>query len=329
MMKMLNLSVGDVLQFFEERAARYQKHYLRLGASHQDTESQLKARWFRERKDANSYRQGELDESYYILKDFAAPKWTDHILFPYSDLATEQAAAVAGRFVAIAHKAMSQNVGVSLYKSKLDREIKCCYSPTLADLCCDTFACVVADEGVKLKGEDTLVGRGVRQLNPRYRLILTATPVKNRFPDVFRLAWWAVGAHHLAHPRFPFGDDDLETFSDEFLVTERNLTKEQKSESGKRFIKKTAQVANIHRAWKLFAPIILRRRKQDCGEDLVKMTRHVVRVPMGKAQSLVYKYHLDADYTDKNGLPALGAKLQALRLAAADPTSHLLHSVAA
>jgi hypothetical protein len=327
MLKVLNLSEKDVEEFFAGRFERYEKHYQRLGAIPTDSAAALKAKWFRDRKDANEYARQDLDESYYLIQNFAPmrPGLTDPEM---RDLTAEQRLAVRGLFVAVAHKSMSQNVGESIYKAKLDREIKCCYSPTLADLCCDTFACVVADEGVKLKGEDTLVGRGVRQLNPMYRLIMTATPIKNRFPDVFRLAWWAVGAHHMAHPRFPFGDEDLETFSDEFLVTERNLSKEQKSESGKRFIKKTAQVANIHRAWKLFAPIILRRRKADCGEDLVKMTRHVVRVPMGKAQALVYKYHLDAEYTDKNGMSALGAKLQALRVAAADPTSPLLRDVA-
>jgi hypothetical protein len=45
-------------------------------------------------------------------------------------------------------------------------------------------------------------------MNPKYRLPMTATPIKNRLPDVFRLAHWATGAHHLAHPRFPFGDVD-------------------------------------------------------------------------------------------------------------------------
>jgi SNF2 family DNA or RNA helicase len=39
-----------------------------------------------------------------------------------------------------------------------------------------------------MKGEETLVGRGVRSMTPAYRLVLTATPVKNRLPDIFRLA---------------------------------------------------------------------------------------------------------------------------------------------
>jgi SNF2 family DNA or RNA helicase len=183
---------------------------------------------------------------------------------------------------------------------------------------------VVADEGTKIKGEDTLIGKGTRQMNPKYRLPMTATPIKNRLPDVFRLAHWATGAHHRAHPRFPFGDDDRDTFAEEFSVSERNLSAEDRSESGRRFVKLTPQVCSIHQLWKLLCPIILRRRKKDCGEALVTKTRHVVRVPMGQAQAAVYKFHLEAEYKDKNDRPAIGAKLQALRIAAANPASLLL-----
>jgi SNF2 family DNA or RNA helicase len=161
-------------------------------------------------------------------------------------------------------------------------------------------------------------------MNPKFRLPLTATPIKNRLPDVFRLAHWSTGAHHSAHPRFPFSDEDRETFADEFSVSERNLSAEARSESKRRFVKLTPQVCNIHRLWKLLRPIILRRRKEECGEDLVAMQRNVVRVPMGTEQAKVYKFHLDAKYLDINGRPAMGARLQALRIAAANPASFLL-----
>jgi hypothetical protein len=38
--------------------------------------------------------------------------------------------------------------------------VKCVYSPSMADLCSHLFECVVIDEGVKMKGSDTKVGRG-------------------------------------------------------------------------------------------------------------------------------------------------------------------------
>ena len=207
-------------------------------------------------------------------------------------------------------------------------KIKCVYSPSLADLAYNAFDCVVIDEGVKMKGEETLVGKGVRSMTPPYRLVLTATPVKNRLPDIFRLAWWATGGKAEAHAGFPYRDETSERtkFAETFMVTERNLTKEAEAQangkkSGGRFKKLTAEVCNVHRLWKLFGPIILRRRKQDAGVDVVPKVRKVIRCEMGTLQKKVYQYHLEAEYRDINGKPAIGAQLQALRMAAADPSS--------
>lgn len=58
-----------------------------------------------------------------------------------------------------------------------------------------------------MQGDDTLIGTGVRQMTPHFRLVLTATPIKNRLPDVFWLAWWAAGAKPEAHARFPYPED--------------------------------------------------------------------------------------------------------------------------
>ena len=207
-------------------------------------------------------------------------------------------------------------------------KVKCVYSPSLADLCQDSFECVVVDEGVRMKGEESEIGLGVRQMTARYKYVLSATPIKNRLPDVFRLAWWATGGGWKAHARWPYPDTTAarDEFAAEFLISERNLSKQDRAAAGSRsrFLKLTPQVCNIHRAWKLFAPVILRRRKADFGEDIVPMIRSVVRAPMGREQAAVYKFHLDATYLDVNGRPAIGAQLQALRIAAANPCSTML-----
>jgi hypothetical protein len=223
--------------------------------------------------------------------------------------------------------------------------VKCVYSPSLSDLSYNAFQCVAIDEGVKMKGEETIVGLGVRAMNPEYRLVLTATPVKNRLPDIFRLAWWAAGGLSHAHARFPYRDDtsEREKFAQTFMVSERNLTREDKareasmaargnsnvrrseSEAGGRFKKLTAEVCNVHRLWKFLGPIVLRRRKEDTGEAIVPKIRKVVTCPMGTIQQQVYAYHLAATYLDKEGNEAIGARLQALRSAAADSTSDSLN----
>ena len=58
--------------------------------------------------------------------------------------------------------------------------------------------------------------------------MLTATPVKNRLPDISRLAWWSAGGKAAAHARFPYRDDssEREKFAQTFMVSERNVSKE-------------------------------------------------------------------------------------------------------
>jgi len=205
--------------------------------------------------------------------------------------------------------------------------IKCTHAPTLADLCQDAFAAVVVDEATRMKGDDTLIGGAIRQLNPRYRLVLTATPIKNRVPDIFWLAWWATGGNPIGHARWPYAATDKDTFASTFCVSERNITKEQKAkESGGRgrFKKLTPQVCNVHRLWKLLAPTVLRRRKKNIGEQIVGKNVNVYRVPMGTAQAQLYSKHLTWKPRDKNGLPAVGVQLQALRMIAASPGSPLI-----
>jgi len=204
-------------------------------------------------------------------------------------------------------------------------KVKCVYSPTLADEAWNAFDACIIDEGVKIKGDHTLLSLGVRQMAARYRLVLTATPIKNRLPDFFWLAAWAVDAIEEPTPRFPYLGtvEDKTTFAKTFLVSERNLSKEE--ELDRPFKKLTAQVCNIHALWKQLGPLVLRRRKQDLGEDnIVPCRHHVLRVPMGSEQAQVVRYHLDSDWRDRNGRPAIGPQLQALRIAAAAHHSPLL-----
>lgn len=217
------------------------------------------------------------------------------------------------------------------------RGIRCVYSPSLAELCKDEFDCVIIDEGTKIKGQSTLMGQGVRLMNPKYRAVLTATPIKNRLGDVFHLASFACGGNAEATARWPYTNEpgEQEKFETEFLVTSRNLSKERENNHGRELNSRkrgggrrvgtpTANVCNLTRLWKMLAPILLRRRKTETGETIVSKLKHPIYVPMGAMQTKVYRYHLTADYVDKHGRPAYGAQLQALRSAAAAPNSELL-----
>ena len=213
-------------------------------------------------------------------------------------------------------------------------DIRCVYSPTLADLCCRSFGAIVLDEGTRIQNEDTLTAQGLERMEADYRLVMTATPIKNRLPSIFNLVCWALRIGATATPRFPYTTADKEAFTEEFMVTEANLTRMEKSGSRrksdgkvpKRFQKLTPQVCHVHRLWKLFGAIVLRRTKQSLAGQLqiVGRVKHVLRVPMGTRQKQVYQYHLTARYQTADGKPNIGARVAALRVAAVEPASGLL-----
>jgi hypothetical protein len=220
------------------------------------------------------------------------------------------------------------------------KTICCVHQPTLADLACRSFDVVAIDEGVRMKGADSLVGKGIRRMQPPFRLVLTATPIKNRLQDVFFLLAWVADAPGRGastsvripgepSPRFPYRCDteSQRDFAKTFQVVERNLSKEANAKaegSPRRYKKLTAEVCNVHGLWKLCGNLILRRRKQDCGEPIVKKLRQVIRVPMGTEQARVYQYQLLTRHYDLNNDPTVLPRLQSLRVAAANPCSKLL-----
>ena len=95
---------------------------------------------------------------------------------------------------------------------------------------------------------------------PRYRMLATATPIKNRLPDLFSLMWWAAGGLPNGHPGFPWRDTpgDRDKFGCSFMVMERNLTKEHEAKrqgKNRKFIRATAKSSNREQLWRYSAPL--------------------------------------------------------------------------
>lgn len=326
MMELLNLTAQHVEDYFDERGTHCRQQYQRIAeysnCGPDSSPAQLRTAWQRARQLMPNMADA-FDYAYEVVKHFAGR---------FEDITPESFAFIRSLLLRECYKQCTTNIGLATWSNGegAPRKIKCVYSPSLADLSQNTFDCVAVDEGVKMKGEDTLVGLGVRQMNPRYRLVLTATPIKNRLPDIFRLGWWAAGGNATAQARWPYPDEAAarEDFAEEFMISERNLSKEESSQGNRRFKKLTPQICSVHRLWKLLAPIVLRRRKKDFGEDIVAKHRHIVRVPLGRRQAEVYQHHLlgKYEYRDSRGKlkAAIGPQLQALRIAAANPASAML-----
>jgi SNF2 family DNA or RNA helicase len=84
------------------------------------------------------------------------------------------------------------------------------------------FDCVVIDEGTKIQANMAFIAIGVRILQPKYRLALTGTPIKNRLESIFWLLWWVAGAIPKAHNLFPYTGtpEARELFANQHLMTE-------------------------------------------------------------------------------------------------------------
>ena len=212
--------------------------------------------------------------------------------------------------------------------------IKCVFIPTLATLCADEFDCVVVDEAVRMQGTESYISTGVRTLQPRFRLVGTATPVKNYLDSMFWLAHWACGAGqdpNKPNARWPYENNDgaKALFSKEFMQTERNISAEQREAKRtgrfRKIEKKIPRICNLHRLWKLLSPVVIRRRKADMNEEIVTKTFIPIRTKLGSAQHKIYSHHLKnppqfrKDGEPMSKLAAAMTQLQMLRQAALCP----------
>lgn len=212
--------------------------------------------------------------------------------------------------------------------------VRAVWTPTLARLITihDSFDFVVVDEGVRIQSNDAHIATGVRTLNPKYRLVLSATPIKNRLESLFWLAWWAAGGTKDANPRWPYAGtaQAREEFARQHLLTDKYLTREKEKFMASGQTKRTsvtrqsARITNLGKLWKIVAPIVLRRRKADCGEEIVPKTTHVTKVKPGTDQWRVYRHYLNNPPKRANALSAAGAQLTLLRQATVAPWTDLM-----
>lgn len=222
--------------------------------------------------------------------------------------------------------------------------IRCLYAPSIATMLATYAAqgagadCMALDEGTRLQGDDSIVSTQIRRLSPPNRLVLSATPIKNHLDSIFWLAQWACGGTAEPNARFPYGGttEDRQQFARYHLETDRFITREEERRATdpewKGYMRKrTSRICNVHRFWKTFASIVIRRRKADCGTDIPERTFHTIDVPFGALQKEAYHQHLThrpnvtkAGKPIRNARTAIGMQLNILRQAALCPHAESL-----
>lgn len=147
---------------------------------------------------------------------------------------------------------------------------------------------VIIDEGTKIKSNDSLMSLSVRGIRARFKLLLTGTPIKNYIPDAFWLLWWALGNRSV---KFPFDyQGGYMKFAKEFAVSEYTLDDDGRKNSSGRIL---PEVTNLSILWRLLCSSIIRRRKEETGEELVPRKLVPVICPLGTEQLRMYQDWLD------------------------------------
>jgi len=110
---------------------------------------------------------------------------------------------------------------------------------------------IIVDEAHKLKNEDSQISRRLRQLDSRYRLLLTGTPLQNNLHELWSLL------NFLLPEIFSSSDDFDEWFN--LGPTEVEMTEMEKEKRNQNVI------TQLHRILK---PFLLRRIKKEVEKSL-------------------------------------------------------------
>lgn len=111
---------------------------------------------------------------------------------------------------------------------------------------------VIVDEAHKLKNEDSQISKRLRQLDSRYRLLLTGTPLQNNLHELWSLL-------NFLLPEIFSSSDDFDEWFNLGPVGSEELTEEEKEKKNKQVIEQ------LHRILK---PFLLRRIKKEVEKSL-------------------------------------------------------------
>ena len=179
--------------------------------------------------------------------------------------------------------------------------IRCIAAPSMATEIGTEFDWIGFDEGHLLANLEAQRTQIAIRMQAKYRYIFTATPIKNRIDDIFAImGWLCVPEWHmggLCNAAWPFRREDLASFTQTFLCSERDLTAERTHSytvSGKRRKVQPKQVPVISapsRLLRIISPTVAYISKTQCNKFYNKPKINDVRVPLGTQQAKLYEWY--------------------------------------
>ena len=207
--------------------------------------------------------------------------------------------------------------------------IRCVAHPSLATkIACrfgEPWDMVILDEGHLICNEDAQITKNLIRLQPKYRYIMTATPIPNIITNLFTLmGWCCVPDWYLGGRRnaaWPYSVEDSFRFSSTFLSTEVDVTAQSEARSaGKKGwrnvgVKTSPIISSPARLLKLLKPSMAYISKEKCNPNLQPCEVIDVRVDMGAQQAKLYQHWLNRGaYVNEYKHPLVIARVQSSRL---------------
>ncbi|XP_022105891.1 chromodomain-helicase-DNA-binding protein 1-like isoform X2 [Acanthaster planci] len=127
------------------------------------------------------------------------------------------------------------------------------------------WAVLVVDEAHRLKNDDSLLYKTLKNFDTNHRLLITGTPLQNSLKELWSLL------HFIMPETFPH----WERFEAEFSCADKN------------------GYANLHRE---LEPFLLRRVKKDVEKSLPAKVEQILRVEMSTLQKQYYKWILTRNF---------------------------------
>ncbi|CAG9796556.1 unnamed protein product [Diatraea saccharalis] len=129
-----------------------------------------------------------------------------------------------------------------------------------------SWACLLVDEAHRLKNDDSLLYKALKEFDTNHRLLVTGTPLQNSLKEL-----WA-----LLHFIMPYKFETWEDFEKDH---------------------EDAATKGYEKLHKQLEPFILRRQKKDVEKSLPAKVEQILRVEMTSIQKQYYKWILTKNYS--------------------------------
>ncbi|XP_060804786.1 chromodomain-helicase-DNA-binding protein 1 isoform X2 [Amyelois transitella] len=129
-----------------------------------------------------------------------------------------------------------------------------------------SWACLLVDEAHRLKNDDSLLYKALKEFDTNHRLLVTGTPLQNSLKEL-----WA-----LLHFIMPYKFESWEEFEKDH---------------------EDAATKGYEKLHKQLEPFILRRQKKDVEKSLPAKVEQILRVEMTSIQKQYYKWILTKNYS--------------------------------